>query len=323
MRRYRLVVTSQSRYEALIARARAGESILIDGATGSECIRRGAPVLDNGWSGGAVLSDPDIVRQVHLDYLQLGADFIATNTFSTGRNVLRDAGAEATFEQCNRRAVEIALDARAAVGPDANQAVVAGGISNWSFTDKRPSLDELCTNTIEQAEIMRSAGVDMLSLEMMVDVPQMQATLDAVTSVGLPVWVGFSIGPEEGHPESELPADIPLRDDGLLADAVQVAAGYDCVDAMGIMHTDVRLTARGVEMIASLWDGPIAAYAHAAQQVDDTMTFDATISPVDYAAYVPRWAAAGATMFGGCCGIGPDHIVEVARTLGLTGSSGG
>ena len=85
---------SVDRYNALISRARAADPILIDGATGSECIRRGAPLLPNGWSGGAALSDPDIVRQVHTGYLEIGAELIASNTFATGRNVLRDAGVE-------------------------------------------------------------------------------------------------------------------------------------------------------------------------------------------------------------------------------------
>ena len=74
------------RYAQLISRARVGERIIIDGGTGSECIRRGAPELANGWSGGAALSNPDIVRQIHADYISLGADLVVSNTFATGRN---------------------------------------------------------------------------------------------------------------------------------------------------------------------------------------------------------------------------------------------
>ena len=142
------------RYTHLIERARAGERILIDGGTGSECIRRGVPELSNGWSGGAALSHPDIVRQVHADYIALGVDLVVSNTFATGRNVLEDAGVSDDFEAYNRRAVELAIEARAAAGESAARVVVAGGISNWSFSGNRPTLETLHDNTVEQAKIM-------------------------------------------------------------------------------------------------------------------------------------------------------------------------
>lgn len=297
-----------NRYDHLIERCRSGEPILIDGATGSECLRRGAPELDNGWSGGASLSNPDIVRQVHSDYIALGADFLATNTFATGKNVLDDAGVASDFETCNRRAVELALEARTAAGPSAEGVVIAGGISNWSFSGDRPSLEALHDNTVEQAIIMRDAGADLISLEMMVDLPRMTATLDAVSTVGLPIWVGLTIGPEEGHEADQLLAEIELREGGLLSEAVEIGKTYDLVDAFCLMHSDVRLTERGVAAIGEHWDGPIGAYAHAAQVEGGRVVFEKSITPDDYAAYVPAWRAAGASMIGGCCGIGPDHI---------------
>lgn len=296
------------RYDTLIQRARSGERIVIDGATGSECIRRGAPELPNGWSGGAALSHPDIVRQIHSDYIELGADIIASNTFATGRNVLDDAGVGADFVAYNRRGVDLAIEARAAAGSAGGHVVVAAGISNWSFSGNRPSLDRLCANTIEQATIMRDAGAELLSLEMMVDIPRMTATLDAVSGLDLPVWVGLTIGPEEGHDPSELGAQIELREGGLLTEAVEVAQGYEPVDAFCLMHSDVRLTARGLEAIRETWHGPLGAYAHACRLIDGELVFEGSVSPAEYAAYVPSWQAEGATMIGGCCGIGPDHL---------------
>ena len=147
--------------------------------------------MPNGWSGGAALNNPEIVLDVHNDYLAIGAEMIASNTFATGRNVLEDAGVADDFELCNRRAVELAIEARAKAGVD--HVLVAGGISNWSFSGNRPSLETLYQNTIEQATIMRDAGADLLSLEMMVDLPRLGTTLDAVSSVGLPIWVGFTL----------------------------------------------------------------------------------------------------------------------------------
>jgi len=312
------------RYARLIERARAGEPIVIDGATGTECLRRGAPALPNGWSGGAALSHPDVVRQVHSEYIAIGADLVASNTFATGRNVLDDAGVGGDFEAYNRRAVELALEARTAAGAAADHVVVAGGISNWSFSGDRPALAALHDNTIEQAQILQDAGAEMLSLEMMVDIPRMTATLDAVSTVDLPVWVGFTVGPEPGHDIELLGPEIELTEGGRLVDAVDIAKGYDRVDAMCLMHTDVRLTEPSLADIRTRWDGPLGAYAHASQGVAGDMIFEGAISPAEYTAYIPVWQQAGATMIGGCCGIGPTHlravVAAVAGSDGITRS---
>lgn len=303
-------------YDDLIERARAGERILIDGGTGSECIRRGAPELSLGWSGGAVLTHPEIVRAVHDDYLALGADLIVSNTFATGRNVLADSGVVEHFEAANRRAVEIAVEARDGAGSAAAHVVVGAGISNWSFAEERLDLDRLHADTVTQATIMRTAGAEFFSLEMMVDLDRFATTLDAVSGLDLPIWVGCSLGPEEGCEVHELGEPIPLRDEGLLRDAVALSASNDRVDSISIMHTDVRLVDAGLAVVAAGWSGPIGAYAHAVDVVDGEMIFVDAITPADYAAHVPGWLDAGATMVGGCCGIGPAHLAEVATALG-------
>ena len=147
-----------SRYDDLLADARNGQPILIDGGTGSECIRRGVPHSEHGWSGAAALSHPEIVGSIHTDYLKLGARVIVANTFATGANILRDVGVPERFEDVNHRAVEIALDTRAAAGPAADRVVVGAGISNWSFSGDRPDLVTLRDDTAAQAAIMRDAG---------------------------------------------------------------------------------------------------------------------------------------------------------------------
>ena len=297
-------------YDELIAAARAGSPILIDGGTGSECIRRGVPQHEHGWSGAAALTHPEIVRAIHTDYLTLGARVIVANTFATGANILRDVGEPERFEEVNRRAVELAVAARDAV-PGADSVVVAAGVSNWSFSGDRPDLDTLRLDTARQATIMRDAGAELLILEMMVDLPRLGATLDGVSAAELPIWAGFSIGPEEGCEPDELGDPVRLREGGLLADGVARARAHPMVDAMVIMHSDVRVAERGLRTIAATWDGPLGVWAHAAGMVDGEIVHDDIISPAEYASHVPAWQSAGATMIGGCCGIGPAHIAEI------------
>ena len=104
--------------DRLMDRLGAGELVVIDGATGTECERRGVPKLDGAWNGGAALSHPDVVRQIHRDYLEAGAELIIANTFATHRHALELAGVADDFVAYNRRGVELAVQARAEVAAD-------------------------------------------------------------------------------------------------------------------------------------------------------------------------------------------------------------
>ena len=136
------------RYDTLMARIEAGETILIDGGTGTECELRGVPMLPNAWNGGASLSHPDILRGIHTDYLDAGARIIITNTFGTSRHALEDAGVADDFYEYNRRAAEICVEAREEAGRD--DVLIGGGISNWIFHGSPAHrLDEITRNSFE------------------------------------------------------------------------------------------------------------------------------------------------------------------------------
>ena len=72
-------------------RLAAGQVIILDGATGTELERRGVPMHDVSWSGIASLSHPDILRQVHVDYVAAGAEVVIANTFAASRYLLEAA----------------------------------------------------------------------------------------------------------------------------------------------------------------------------------------------------------------------------------------
>lgn len=91
----------------------------------------------------------------------------------------------------------------------------------------RPSLATIQAHPVEQATIMRDAGADLLSLEIMVDIPRMTAPLDAVKTIGLPVWDGLTVGPEEGHDVDKFDDKIQLSEGDLLSVAVEIAKRYD------------------------------------------------------------------------------------------------
>ena len=132
-------------YQKIMARIEAGEKIIIDGATGTELERYRDPQLEKAWNGGGTLSHPEILKQIHKEYIRAGAEIIISNTFATLKTALRDAEEGNNFETYNRRAINLASKARSDMG--AKDILIAGGISHWSWSGKYPNLNELRDNS--------------------------------------------------------------------------------------------------------------------------------------------------------------------------------
>ena len=111
-------------------RIEAGEVIILDGAIGTELERRGAPMNTEAWCARVTQDTPDLVRELHEDYIRAGADVITVNTFSAARHVLEAAGLGEAVAEINTRAVELAREARDRVAADRHIAV-AGSISTY------------------------------------------------------------------------------------------------------------------------------------------------------------------------------------------------
>ena len=287
-----------NRYQALMQRLDKGERILIDGATGTEIERRGVPMVSNAWNGLGAKTHPDIVRGVHEDYIRSGAEIVISNTFSTSRHVLQDAGYEHDFELLNRRGIELAREARTNL--ENPRVLVAGGIAYLSFTGKTPPEPRLRSNLEDQAAIMADAGADLIMLEMMADNERTQIAVEAAQKTGLPVWVGFSCKLDDnGGPQ--------LLYGSSLADGIKVIGDYD-VPVITIMHTEVEYVQACVEVMKANWQGPLGVYAHSGKFIQPNWIFNDVISPEDYASAASSWLQQGVQILGGCCGIGLEHI---------------
>ena len=294
-----------NRYQVLMGRLLQGEQILIDGATGTEIEKRGVPMLNNAWNGGGAMTHPDIVRQVHEDYIRAGAEIVISNTFSTSRHVLQDGGLEEHFDLLNRRGIELALEARTNLNtPDV---LVAGGITHWSFTGRIPTHPQLQANIEEQAVIMADAGADLIMLEMMSDIKRTLLLVDATQKTGLPVWVGFSCRLDEG-------GEPHLLDGPSLLDGIR-AIGEKEVPVISIMHTEVVDVDACLRVLKANWEGLIGVYAHSGHFIEPNWIFNDVISPEDFASAAKSWLQEGIQIVGGCCGIGLEHIQKLKEVI--------
>lgn len=292
------------------AKLEAGGIVLLDGGTGSELQRRGVPMSHAAWSGAAVHTHPDIVRDVHRDYIAAGAEVIITNTFGSSRFTLEAAGLGPAFEPVNRRAVTLAIQARDLAGRDV---AIGGSISNlppnMNIDDYPDPVREL-SDLRDQAAILADAGVDFIALEMMQDVNHAPRAMLAALETGLPVWLGVSCRRSTGSANLVAFdfADIPLH------------APLDVLIAMGpavvnVMHSEVEATVPAINAVRERWPGPIGAYPEIGSFAAPDWRFDSDTPPQRLVARAREWVAAGARLIGGCCGTTPDHIRALRAAL--------
>ena len=284
---------------SLATRLSRGDVILIDGGTGTELEKRGAPMDHYAWSAAANLTHPALIQTIHEDYIRAGADLIIANTFGTSRHILQPSGLDDRFEAINADAVKLALQARETT---ADRTVwVAGSISTTTFGREQPPMEIAKVNFTDQANILAEAGAELIILEMMRDTPYTRLALDAARQTGLTVWVGYScITTTDG--------DIKLRNPqyGLDDSLGDLSPGE--VELVAIMHSLTEDTTPALHDVKQHWTGPIGAYAHSGEFIMPKWQFIDVISPEDYAKEALQWVEMGVQVIGGCCGIGPEHI---------------
>ena len=296
-------------------RLRERDVIILDGGTGTEIQRRGAPMDDIAWCAAATKTHPDIVRAVHEDYIRAGADVITANTFGTARHVLEHAGLADEVATLNLQAVALAREARDA----AERPVwVAGSLSSMVAgfqLAKKPDLAEAEASYREQADLLAEAGADLLLAEMMMDLEHAACTVKAAVATGLPVWVGFSCRVDGStirmfRAEHSDPDSDPAFDE--VIGPIMAIGG----SVAGVMHSEVETTPPALEVLFRHWKGPVMAYAESGEEgVPIEWPLDKVMAPADYAREACRWVEMGVQIVGGCCGTGPEHVTALRDHL--------
>jgi homocysteine S-methyltransferase len=286
---------------------------LLDGATGTELERRGAPMHDRAWCAMATLTSTHILRGIHEDYIRAGARVITANTFSSNRLMLEPAGLVDRFEELNRVAVVTARQARESVAPG-ERVVVAGSMSHQlpilAGADERcapavPKAAHARTCFREMAAMLADAGADMLLMEMMSDPDLANSAIEAARATGLPVWVGFSV---RAARDGSLVSYVRLPD---MLDAIDL----DRVDVAGVMHSKIHVTDAALGALRSRWDGPLMAYPDSGYFAMPHWQFVDVVPEAEFAAVGRRWVGDGVGVVGGCCGIGVAHIGALAAAV--------
>ena len=309
-------------YQAIAKKLASKQTVLLDGGVATEVLRRGVY-----WRCHGIEQHPEVVRQIHLDYLAAGADVIRTNTFQLnrraylnlfhGREHMRRIGAQDLEHKAGhliRQAARLALEARQLAGRESDGVAIAGVISPLEHCfrpDLSPPADQ---GRREHGEIigqMKAAGVDFILLECMNRIEEARVACEAARAAGLPVWVSFVVR-EDGRLLSREP----------LGEAAQTlgSAGAEVVAANGAPLADITTA---VNELLRHRTGPVGAFAHIGRYDPPSWKFgfyprftatDA-VTPAKYLETAREWKSAGAQVIGGCSGTTPDHIKALRDRL--------
>ena len=287
-----------------------GPVVVIDGGMGTELEKSGVPMDGRVWSGRAVMSHPDAVRQTHEDFINAGAEVIIANTFAAARHMLESGGLGDQVKEINYNAVKLAQQARDRVARE--PVAIAGSICEWAPTDDeewhKPAA--VGRSASEQAGLLAEAGVDLIALEMCQQSDFSIAVIEAALETGLPIWIGISA---RSHRERQSMSVFDYEELEFEA-LVKALAGYPAM-MMNIMHTALPDVDKAIEIVRRYWSGAIGVYPESGYFTMPNWQFVDVIEPEALVTAASSWIDNGIGMVGGCCGLGPAHITALRQAI--------
>src|SRR3954451_8712743 len=287
--------------------------LLLDGAMGTLLFSRGIPQRTS--LDALVEARPDLIGAIHREYIDAGADAIETNSFGANRMRLAEFGLADRASLLNRRAAQIAREARDVSG--AKDVLVFGSIGPLRPPlpePTRPDESAIREAFREQVEGLLEGGADVLLFETFSDLNELLLGVAEARSISdLPIVAQMTFGEELLAIDGSSPqtAATALATAGVDAVGVNCGVGPQiCLDALAQMGRPSVGLARSIVPNAGL-----------PQRVEGQFIYAAP--PAYFGDEVGRFLDAGARIIGGCCGTTPEHIRHMRVTLdGLTPESG-
>jgi methionine synthase I (cobalamin-dependent)/5,10-methylenetetrahydrofolate reductase len=289
---------------------------VFDGAMGTQLYAKG--VYINRSYDELNLTNPDLVRAVHEEYVRAGAEVIETNTFTATAHKLQQYGLDGRLREINATAARLAREAAG------GHCYVAGAIGPLGLRIEPygpTSFDETKELFKQQAEALLEGGVDLFVLETFSDVSEVRQAIRAVRELSdLPIIAQVTISLDGNTSFGTTPEVFTARLDEWGADVI----GLNC----GVGPATV-LTA--VEKMRLLTAKKLSAQPNAGLPRDVQGRQFYMCSPEYMAKYAKRLIQAGVRFIGGCCGTTPAHIKLISdavrplspRHTGITGRLAG
>lgn len=314
-----------------------GGSAVIDGGLATELERHGADLNDPLWSAKCLISSPHLIRRVHLDYLEAGANIIISSSYQAtlqgfeAKGISRKEG-EALLE----KSVKIACEARDiyleratkgfwdvagdGVTPMQHPILVAASVGSYgayladgseysgSYGDN-VSVETLKDFHRRRVQVLAASGADFIAFETIPNKLEAQAYAELLEEAGIDIPAWFSFSCRDG-------ANVVSGDS--IEDCALIAESCEQVIGVGINCTAPRYIHELIQSIQKVTAKPILIYPNSGETYDANRkewVKSTGVADVDFVSYVRKWRDAGASLIGGCCRTTPNTIRAISKAL--------
>src|SRR5215208_5989140 len=274
--------------------------LVVDGAMGTMLYAKG--VYINRCYDELNLSSPDMVREIHTEYIRAGADIIETNTFGATAHKLQQYGLEANLEEINAIAARVAREAAR------DRAYVAGALGPLGLRIEPygpTSFAEARELFKAQVVALLEGGIDLFCLETFSDVSEIRQAISAIRDVcNLPIIAQMTIMTDGNTMFGTTPELFTERLDKWGADVIGLNCGVGPAIILGALEKMREVTKK-----------KLSAQPNAGLPRDVQGRQFYMCSPEYMSKFAKRFIQAGAKFIGGCCGTTPAHIKLISDSV--------
>lgn len=291
--------------------------ITVDGAMATELEARGCHLVDSLWSAKVLIENPQLIRDVHLDYFRAGAEIAITASYQATPAGFAARGLDER-QSCAliEKSVALAAEARARYRQEnatAGDLLIAGSVGPYGAYladgseyrgDYIRSQDEFIAFHRPRIASLLTAGVDLLACETLPSFPEIRALVSLLADYPqAKAWLALTL--QDSH---------HLSDGTPLSDVVAVIEKSPQIVAIGINCVALEKTTAALACLHTLTALPLVVYPNSGEQYDaQSKTWHQHGDTCrSLASYLPEWLAAGAKLIGGCCRTSPKDIAELA-----------
>ena len=280
---------------------------ILDGGMGQELVKRAKHKLTPLWSADVLRDHPDLVVNVHRDFIQAGADVITLSSYAATPTRLAKYNRQDEFVALQEAAINAAKKAR----DDMELSPLIAGTLPPLPGSYRPSErlgSQLSQQEYQQIVEQQYKHVDLFLCETMASIEEACISTSVAMKAGLPVWTSFTVNEKDGS---------FLRSGEQIIEAAKAVLA-EGASALLINCSPPEATSKAlnelaphIETMGAYANGFVTVEPYQGHATVDVLKSRKEINPQTYAEFGQEWLSKGATIIGGCCEIGPKHIAEI------------
>ena len=285
---------------------------LLDGSVGQELVKQYGEKPTPLWSTEIMLKDPNMVSNIHSAYFEAGATVATTNSYTILRDRLKHFELEHEVHNLWNSSVAAACKARDKFGSGRIAGSIGPLVASYR-PDICPPVEEASSIYKEKVESI-APMVDILLVETVCSLKQAKGVLAATDNSNKPVWISFSVDDNDG---------TKLRS-GENLEEVEAVINHHLVEAVLINCSPPEVVGNALSILSKMGLA-FGAYANGFSKISseflktrptvDALTARKDLGPEEYSNFVTNWIRNGASIVGGCCEVGPEHIKLIGEEL--------